>query len=123
VTLGISSVAADLMLAVWTGITYQIGVPPWRDDAVKLPMITAIRGNGTAVMMTYPLYRLIVLAVAIDIGLWLMITRTCIGTARYLLSSTMRAHARARRSILLFDISSVGRPRRQRPRRSSGQKS
>ena len=27
VTLGISIVAADLMLAIWTGITYQIGVP------------------------------------------------------------------------------------------------
>ena len=82
VTLGISIVAADLMLAVWTGITYQIGVPSWLDGAVKLPIITAIRGNGTAVMMTYPLYRLIVLAVAIviGIGLWLMINRTRIGT-------------------------------------------
>ena len=29
VTLGISIVAADLMLAIWTGITYQIGIPPW----------------------------------------------------------------------------------------------
>jgi len=82
VTLGISIVAADLMLAIWTGITYQIGVPSWLDGAVKLPIITAIRSNGTAVMMTYPLYRLIVLAVAIAIGvgLWLMITRTRIGT-------------------------------------------
>jgi branched-chain amino acid transport system permease protein len=82
VTLGISIVAADLMLAVWTGITYQIGVPAWLDGAVKLPIVTAIRGNGTAVMMTYPLYRLVVLAVAIviGVGLWLMITRTRIGT-------------------------------------------
>ena len=82
VTLGISIVAADLMLAIWTGITYQIGVPSWLDGAVKLPIITAIRSNGTAVMMTYPLYRLIVLAVAIviGVGLWLMITRTRIGT-------------------------------------------
>jgi len=82
VTLGISIVAADLMLAVWTGITYQIGVPSWLDGAVKLPIITAIRANGTAVMMTYPLYRLAVLAVAviIGIGLWLMMARTRIGT-------------------------------------------
>jgi branched-chain amino acid transport system permease protein len=81
VTLGISIVAADLMLAVWTGITYQIGVPSWLDGAVKLPIITAIRANGTAVMMTYPLYRLAVLAVAviIGIGLWLMMARTRIG--------------------------------------------
>ena len=82
VTLGIAIVAADLMLAIWTGITYQIGVPFWLDGAVKLPIITAIRSNGTAVMMTYPLYRLVVLAVAIviGIGLWLMISRTRIGT-------------------------------------------
>jgi branched-chain amino acid transport system permease protein len=81
VTLGISIVAADLMLAIWTGITYQIGVPAWLDGAVKLPIVTALRSNGAPVMMTYPLYRLIVLAVAvvIGLGLWLMITRTRIG--------------------------------------------
>src|SRR3984885_8664416 len=82
VTLGISIVAADLMLAVWTGVTYQIGVPAWLDGAIKLPIITAMRANGTAVMMTYPLYRLIVLGVAIliGVGLWLMMNRTRIGT-------------------------------------------
>jgi branched-chain amino acid transport system permease protein len=82
VTLGISIVAADLMLAIWTGVTYQIGIPSWLDGAVKLPITTTIRSNGTAVMMTYPFYRLIVLAVAIvvGVGLWLMINRTRIGT-------------------------------------------
>ena len=82
VTLGISIVAADLMLAIWTGITYQIGIPSWLDGAVKLPIITTVRANGTAVMMTYPFYRLVVLAVAIvvGVGLWLMINRTRIGT-------------------------------------------
>ena len=81
VTLGISIVAADLMLAIWTGITYQIGIPSWLDGAVKLPIITTVRSNGTAVMMTYPFYRLVVLAVAIVIGvaLWLMINRTRVG--------------------------------------------
>jgi branched-chain amino acid transport system permease protein len=81
VTLGISIVAADLMLAIWTGITYQIGVPAWLDGAIKLPIATAVRSNGTAVMMTYPFYRLIVLgtAIVVGIGLWLMINRTRIG--------------------------------------------
>ena len=81
VTLGISIVAADLMLAIWTGITYQIGVPAWLDGAVKLPIVTAVRSNGTAVMMTYPFYRLVVLgtAIVIGVGLWLMISRTRIG--------------------------------------------
>jgi len=82
VTLGISIVAADLMLAIWTGVTYQIGVPAWLDGAIKLPIVTAVRANGTAVMMTYPLYRLVVLGVAIviGVGLWLMMNRTRIGT-------------------------------------------
>ena len=81
VTLGISIVAADLMLAIWTGITYQIGVPALLDGAIKLPIVTAVRANGTAVMMTYPFYRLVVLgtAIVVGVGLWLMISRTRIG--------------------------------------------
>jgi branched-chain amino acid transport system permease protein len=81
VTIGISIVAADLMLAIWTGTTYQIGIPEWLDGAIKLPIISAVRSNGTAVYLTYPLYRLVVLAtaIAIGIGLWLMLNRTRIG--------------------------------------------
>ena len=43
--------------------------------------MTAVRSNGTAVMMTYPFYRLVVLgaAIIVGIGLWLMINRTRIG--------------------------------------------
>lgn len=81
VTIGISIVAADLMLAVWTGTTYQILVPEWLDGAVKTPFVTAYRSNGAAVFLTYPFYRLVVLAVAIviGIGLWLMLNKTRIG--------------------------------------------
>src|ERR1700742_3235421 len=60
VTIGISIVAADLMLAVWTGGTYQIATPDWLDGAVTLPIITAVRSNGVSVFLTYPLYRLVV---------------------------------------------------------------
>jgi branched-chain amino acid transport system permease protein len=81
VSIGISIVAADLMLAVWTGATYQIGIPDWLDGSVTLPIITAVRSSGTAVYLTYPFYRLFVLAVAviIGIGLWLMLNRTRVG--------------------------------------------
>ena len=43
--------------------------------------MTAVRANGTAVMMTYPFYRLVVLgtAIVVGVGLWLMISRTRIG--------------------------------------------
>jgi branched-chain amino acid transport system permease protein len=81
VTIGISIVAADLMLAVWTGGTYQIATPDWLDGAVTLPIITAVRSNGVSVFLTYPLYRLVVLLAAIAIGfaLWVMLNRTRVG--------------------------------------------
>ncbi len=81
VTIGISIVAADLMLAVWTGGTYQIATPDWLDGAVTLPIITAVRSNGVSVFLTYPLYRLVVLLAAVVIGLalWVMLNRTRIG--------------------------------------------
>ncbi len=81
VTIGISIVAADLMLAVWGGTTYQFAVPELLDGALTLPIITAIKSNGTEVFLTYPLYRLLVLAAAvvIGIGLWLMLNRTRVG--------------------------------------------
>src|ERR1700757_2916919 len=49
VTIGISVVAADLMLAVWGGKTYQFEVPAVLDGAVTLPIITAIKSSGQAV--------------------------------------------------------------------------
>src|SRR6185503_5337099 len=78
---GLSIVAADLMLAVWGGKTYQFAIPDWLDGAVTTPIMTAVRSNGQAVMMKYPLYRLVVLAsaVVIGIGLWLMLNRTRMG--------------------------------------------
>lgn len=81
VTIGISIVAADLMLAVWGGQTYQLTTPAWLDGAVTLPVITAVRSNGASVFLTYPFYRLVVLAAAvvIGVGLWLMLNRTRVG--------------------------------------------
>jgi branched-chain amino acid transport system permease protein len=81
VTIGISIIAADLMLAGWGGRTYQITTPDWLNGAVTLPIITAVRSNGASVFLTYPMYRLIVLAAAvvIGVGLWLMLNRTRVG--------------------------------------------
>jgi branched-chain amino acid transport system permease protein len=81
VSIGISIVAADLMLAVWSGGTYQITTPVWLDGAVTLPVITAIKSDGTTVFLKYPFYRLVVLfvAIAIGIGLWLALNKTRIG--------------------------------------------
>ena len=81
ISIGISIVAADLMLAVWSGGTYQIMVPEWLDGSVTLPIITTIRANGTSVYLSYPFYRVVVLAsaVLIGVGLWLMLNRTRVG--------------------------------------------
>ena len=81
VTIGISIVAADLMLAVWGGNTYQFITPEWLDGAIGTPIITAIKSNGDAVYMKYPFYRLMVFVTAAVIGvvLWLVLNRTRIG--------------------------------------------
>ena len=82
VTIGISIVAADLMLAFWSGKTYQFFVPRWLDGAVATPIVTGLKSNGDPVVMMYPIYRLAVLGVAVAIGvaLWLLLNRTRIGT-------------------------------------------
>jgi branched-chain amino acid transport system permease protein len=81
VTIGISIVVADLMLAIWGGNTYQFIVPEWLDGAITTPIITAVKSNGDVVYMKYPFYRLMVLVTAIVIGLalWLTINKTKIG--------------------------------------------
>jgi branched-chain amino acid transport system permease protein len=81
VTIGISIIAADLMLATWGGGTYQIEPPEWLFGAIQLPIVSTIRSSGDAVFITYPIYRLAVLAtaVAVGIGLWIFLNRTRAG--------------------------------------------
>ncbi len=81
VTIGISIVAADLMLAGWSGTTYQFEPPEWLFGATRLPIISVIKSSGAPVFLKYPIYRLVVLAVAVavGIGLWLFLNRTKIG--------------------------------------------
>ena len=81
VTIGLSIVAADLMLAVWTGVTYQFEPPEWLFGAATLPIVSVVKSSGAAVYIKYPVYRLSVLAAAIGIGiaLWLFLNRTRVG--------------------------------------------
>src|SRR5215813_219370 len=67
VTIGLSIVLADLMLAVWGGNTYQFDPPSWLYGPTHIPFIKA-----------YPTYRLVlfVAAVVIGIGLWLLLNKT-----------------------------------------------
>ena len=70
VTIGISIVMADLMLAIWTGETYQFEPPDWLYGATPLPFVKV-----------YPTIRIMVLVVSVVVGvaLWLFLTRTRIG--------------------------------------------
>jgi branched-chain amino acid transport system permease protein len=70
VTIGISIVAADLMLAIWTGETYQFEPPDWLYGGTPLPFVKI-----------YPTIRIMVLIVSVAVGvaLWLFLTRTRIG--------------------------------------------
>lgn len=81
VTIGLSIIVADLLLWSYGGDTFQVTTPDWLSGPVQLPFIVALRGNGEAVMMTYPLVRLAILAGAILLGvaLWLALNRTRVG--------------------------------------------
>ena len=71
VTIGLSIVAADLMLAYWGGNTYQYELPEWLWSSVRLPLLGA----------RYPLIRLLTLLLALGMGclLWLFLSKTRIG--------------------------------------------
>lgn len=82
VTIGISIVLADLMLAIWGGQTYQFtNAPEWVINATVLPIITAVGAEGENIFLRYPIYRLVVLGIAIVIGvlLLLFLNRTRVG--------------------------------------------
>lgn len=71
VTLGVALVGTDLMLAVFGGTATQVPVPPQLQGGIQLP------GIGQ-----YPLIRaaILVIAVAVGVGLWLLINRTRFGS-------------------------------------------
>ena len=72
VSLGLSIIAADLMLWVWGGDTYQIDVPDYLFAAFPI---------GLPGLPMYPTMRLvtILVAVAVGVALWLFLTRTRLG--------------------------------------------
>jgi branched-chain amino acid transport system permease protein len=81
VTIAISIILADLMLWRWGGDFYQVPTPAWLSGPVQLPLITALRSNGEAVFLQYPLVRLVIFAgaVAIGVAMWLALNRTRLG--------------------------------------------
>jgi branched-chain amino acid transport system permease protein len=68
-TLGLSFIVADLCLMVWGG------------DPIQPPTPSGLQGAVSAFGLFFPLYRLVIVAIAvvIAIALWVMIDRTRIG--------------------------------------------
>ncbi len=68
-TVGVALVLNDAMLVIWGGDTFTVPVPQWLQGPVQF------------LGMTYPVYRLFVLAVgvAIFLGLWLLLNKTRLG--------------------------------------------
>jgi len=81
VTIGLSIIVADLLLWGYGGDTFQVTTPDWLSGPVQLPFIVALRSNGEAVMMTYPLVRIAILigAIILGVAMWLALNRTRIG--------------------------------------------
>jgi branched-chain amino acid transport system permease protein len=81
VTIGLSIVFADLMLWAFGGDFYQIQTPAWLVGPIELPLMTAVKSSGEAVLLQYPLVRLVIFAASVVIGIlmWLVLNRTRIG--------------------------------------------
>lgn len=81
VTIGISIVLADLMLWIWGGDFYQILAPDWLSGPATLPLITAVKSDGTLVYLKYPIVRLVIFAASVVVGIlmWLALNKTRIG--------------------------------------------
>jgi branched-chain amino acid transport system permease protein len=69
VTLGISFMVADLCLMEWTGDPISVATPP------------LLQGGTRILGVAFPIYRLAVIAIAlaVAVGLWLLLERTRIG--------------------------------------------
>jgi branched-chain amino acid transport system permease protein len=81
VTIGLSIVAADLMLWIWGGDFYQILTPDWLNGPMTLPLITAVKSGGEAVYTKYPVVRVVIFVASVVLGvaMWLALNRTRIG--------------------------------------------
>lgn len=81
VTIGLSIIVADLLLWGYGGDTFQVTTPDWLSGPIQLPFVVALRSNGEAVMMMYPLVRIAILigAIILGVAMWLVLNRTRIG--------------------------------------------
>ncbi|MEO9530074.1 branched-chain amino acid ABC transporter permease [Roseibium sp.] len=81
VTIGISIVAADLMLWGFGGDFVNISPPAWLSGPIETLFVTGQKRSGDLVYMKYPMVRIVIFfaAVAVGIAMWLALNRTRVG--------------------------------------------
>ncbi len=82
VTIGISIVFADLLLWIWGGDFYNIGLPSWLSGPMDTFLITGVsRRTGEFLFLKYPMVRIVIFAASVVVGIamWLLLNRTRIG--------------------------------------------
>ena len=81
VTIGISIVLADIMLWAAGGDFYNINPPSWLSGPMDTFFVTGLNRSGEMIYMKYPVVRIVIFlaAVAIGVGMWLLLNRTRIG--------------------------------------------
>ena len=71
VSIAVSIIAADLMLAHWGGLTYQLSLPSLLEGSIGLPLLGV---NYAKIRIV-----LIIAAIAVGVGLWLLMAKTNLG--------------------------------------------
>lgn len=81
VTIGISVVLADIMLWIWGGQSYTVQTPDWLAGPAEVPIIAGTDRQGNPAYLRYPAVRIAILiaAIVIGVGMWLVLNRTRIG--------------------------------------------
>lgn len=81
VSIGISIILADLMLWFWGAASYSIDPPDALSSPITLPIVSAFNRAGAPIYITHPSVRIwiLVAAIVIGIGMWLILNRTRLG--------------------------------------------
>lgn len=81
VTIGISIVAADLMLWGFGGDFFNISPPPWLSGPIETFFVSSVKRSGDLVYLKYPMVRIVIFFAALIVGvaMWLALNKSRIG--------------------------------------------
>ena len=81
VTIGISIVAADLMLWGFGGDFFNISPPSWLSGPIETFFVSSVKRSGELVYLKYPMVRIVIFfaAVVVGVAMWLALNKSRIG--------------------------------------------